>query len=278
MRIEDLDRARDAGAALQQLADLAELGIDWEKPVVRQTDRSQAYEAAIDYLVQQDLVYPCTCSRKDIQLAPSAPHAPPGAYPGTCRNLTEAERVAARNRIAPREPALRLRAPLSAQESSVWGMTRDGMIEFTDALAGRSWGRADDLVLRRGDGTIAYHLAVVVDDAHMGIDQVVRGDDLLSSAPRQILLQRMLGFSTPEYGHVPLVLGPTGKRLAKRDGAVTLKDLRAAGVGTAEVLSMLAHSLGLAGPGEAVTVSELLGRFEPRLLPTAPWEWHPPGE
>ena len=277
MRIDDLDRARDSGAAQQQLADLAALGIDWDGEVMRQSDRAAAYDRALASLSQRDLVYTCTCSRKDIQAAPTAPHAPPGAYPGTCRDLTDAERERRRDRIAPRAPALRLRVPTDAEHREHLGIHRDGTIDFTDALLGRSTGAVDDLVLRRGDGTVAYHLAAVVDDAHMGIDQVVRGSDLASSTPRQILLQRLLGYTTPTYAHVPLVLGPTGQRLAKRDGAVTLADLRARNVSADDVLQMLAVSLGLAGGGEHVTAQVLRARFDVKNLATEAWVWHPSG-
>jgi glutamyl-tRNA synthetase len=142
-------------------------------------------------------------------------------------------------------------------------------------MLGSVCGDIDDVVLRRGDGTVAYNLAVVVDDAEMGIDQVVRGDDLASSTPRQMLLQRLLGLPTPEYAHVPLVLGSTGARLAKRDGAVTLRQLQDQGVEPAEVLRTLAQSLGLADGREPVSTKLLLQRFDPELLPKTPWVWQP---
>lgn len=264
MRIEDLDRARDVGTAQQQLGDLAAIGLDWDGEPVLQTGRSAVYEAAIDQLGAAGLVYECTCTRKDILAAPSAPHAPPGAYPGTCRDRSEAEKEAARAEIAPRLPALRLRAPE--------GVTALG---FDDLLLGRASGAIDDFVLRRGDGTVAYNLAVVVDDAAMGIDQVVRGDDLAPSTPRQILLQRLLELPTPEYVHVPLVLGPSGKRLAKRDGAVTLAQLAVQGIGADEVRGLLAASLGLATSGERAMPRQILRRFDPARLPHAPWVWSP---
>ncbi|WP_446428994.1 tRNA glutamyl-Q(34) synthetase GluQRS [Leucobacter sp. 1207-22] len=268
MRIEDLDRARDAGSGEQQLADLASLGIEWDGPAVLQTDRGEDHAAAIAKLDDLGLLYECTCSRKDILAAPSAPHAPPGAYPGTCRDRTDAEREAARAAIAPRLPALRLRAPA--------GMNS---LKFVDVTLGDVVGDIDDFVLRRGDGTVAYNLAVVVDDAAMGVDQVVRGSDLAPSTPRQILLQQLLKLPTPpdvEYAHVPLVLGPSGQRLAKRDGAVTLPQLRAQGVTDAAVLRVLAESLGLIGrthEKEQITTDLLLERFDPRTLPRDPWTW-----
>lgn len=260
MRIEDLDRARDAGAAIRQLADLEALGIDWDGEPVIQSDRAPAHDAAIERLRDAGLVYECTCTRREILEAPSAPHAPPGAYPGTCRDRSDAERATACAEIAPRLPALRLRAPEGAREGS-----------FVDRLLGTLTGVVDDFVLRRGDGAVAYNLAVVVDDAAMGVDQVVRGDDLASSTPRQILLQKLLGLPTPEYVHVPLVLGTAGARLAKRDGAVTLRDLAEAGVGVDRVRETLAVSLGLAGEGEPVTMRELLARFDLARIPRQPW-------
>lgn len=272
MRIEDVDLGRDAGAADEQLAELAAIGIDWDGDPIYQTSRRIVHEGAIEELTSRGLVYECTCTRREIQEAPSAPHAPPGAYPGTCRDRSDEDRTAARDAIAPRLPALRLRAPEGLHE-----------LEFDDLLLGRTRGGIDDFVLRRGDGAIAYNLAVVVDDADMGVDQVVRGDDLASSTPRQILLQRLLGLPTPEYAHVPLVLGPGGARLAKRDGAVTLEDLAAHGVGAGEVRQRLAVSLGLAGARdnvapdanvlEPVTVAALLARFDPAVLPREPWVW-----
>lgn len=265
MRIEDLDRARDAGAGQAQLDDLEALGIDWDGDVVIQSERGADHEAAIVQLTAAGLTYECTCARKDILAAPRAPHAAPGAYPGTCRDRSDDERAAARAAIAPRLPALRLRAPSNLTSLS-----------FTDAVLGTVTGDIDDFVLRRGDGTVAYNLAVVVDDAAMGIDQIVRGDDLASSTPRQMLLQQLLGLPTPPeigYAHVPLVLGPTGARLAKRDGAVTLRELLSAGVSPADVLSELAASLDLATPGERVTIQQLLTRFDPAALPRTPWVW-----
>ncbi|MEJ6489290.1 tRNA glutamyl-Q(34) synthetase GluQRS [Leucobacter sp. USCH14] len=268
MRIEDLDRARDAGAATRQLEDLSRIGIDWDGEAVLQSTLGADHDAAIERLRAAGLVYECTCTRADILAAPTAPHAPPGAYPGTCRNRSDADRARERERIAPRRPALRLRVP---------GET--GAPEFSDRMMGRVAGDIDDFVLRRGDGTVAYNLAVVVDDASMGVDQIVRGDDLASSTPRQIVLQRLLELPSPpavEYAHAPLVLGPTGARLAKRDGAVTLSDLRADGITAADVRSALAQSLHLAAPGERVTADALVERFDPDAVPRTPWTWPGP--
>lgn len=242
LRVEDLDRVA-AGAEARQLADLAAIGLDWDGPVVRQSARTDLYAAALTRLD----VYECYCTRREILSAPSAPHAPEGAYPGTCRDLTGSQRAARR---LERPAALRLRA--SVNEFTV-----------TDVLHGEYTGTVDDFVLRRGDGTYAYNLAVVVDDAAQGVDQVVRGDDLLSSAPRQAYLATLLGDRPPTYAHVPMVLGPTGVRLAKRDGAVTLAERG----GPAVVLPELAASLGLRGG----TPRQMLDDFDPARLPREPW-------
>ena len=252
LRVEDLDRAR-SGAEDAQLRDLAAIGLTWDGPVVRQTDREPLYAAAIDRLTAAGLTYECFCTRREIQEAPSAPHAPQGAYPGTCRNLEEAEREARR---ALRPAAIRLRAAVA-----------EGTIR--DRLLGSFTGVVDDFVLRRADGVTAYNLAVVVDDGEQGIDQVVRGDDLLPSTPRQAYLAGLLNIPVPEYAHVPLVLNADGARLAKRDGAVTLADLAAAGVTADRVRDLLLASLGLpSGP-----LGDALAAFDPAALPREPWVW-----
>ena len=252
MRVEDLDRAR-AGAEAEQLRDLAAIGITWDGGVVRQTERGPLYEAAIGQLTAAGLTYECFCTRREIQEAPSAPHAPQGAYPGTCRKLSAAERESKRTA---RPAAIRLRS--AATEGTVH-----------DVLHGRYTGVVDDFVLRRNDGVTAYNLAVVVDDAAQGVDQVVRGDDLLPSTPRQAHLASLLNMPLPEYAHVPLVLNADGARLAKRDGAVTLGDLAASGVPVDEVRDALLGSLGLpAGPLERA-----LAVFDPAALPREPWVW-----
>lgn len=265
MRIEDIDRDRDAGAASRQLRDLSAIGLDWDGEPVLQRSRTTDHEGAITLLSQRGQVYECTCTRREIHEAVRAPHTPPGVYPGTCRDLSESERAAARARIAPRLPSLRLKVPEA--------MLVPSAVQFDDVMLGRVSGVVDDFVLQRGDGTVAYNLAVVVDDAHMGVDQVVRGDDLAPLTARQLVLMNLLGYRHPEYAHVPLVLGPTGARLAKRDGAVTLDDLAAEGVTAPQVRSVLAQSLSLAAPGECVTMTMMLDRFEPRHLPRTAWAW-----
>jgi glutamyl-tRNA synthetase len=211
MRMEDLDAGRvRPGYAEQQLADLAAIGLDWDGDVVYQSQRLALYDEALAAL--GDLVYECYCSRAEIREAASAPHGPlpEGAYPGTCLRLTAAE--LAEKRASGRAPALRIRADAAP-------------VAFEDRLHGHVEGVVDDFVVRRNDGAPAYNLAVVVDDAAQGIEEVVRGDDLLDTTPRQIFLARALGLPEPVYAHVPLVLGADGARLAKRHGDVTLREV-----------------------------------------------------
>ncbi|GGK69656.1 tRNA glutamyl-Q(34) synthetase GluQRS [Nocardia camponoti] len=257
LRVDDLDRVR-AGAAEQQLADLAAIGIDWDGPVAYQSTRTDAYDAAIAELAAAGRTYECYCTRREIQEAATAPHGPMGAYPGTCRELTTAQRD--QRRASGRPAAIRLRADVDS-------------FTFHDQLHGEYTGAVDDLVLRRGDGIPAYNLTVVVDDADQGVDQVVRGDDLLPSTPRQAYLATLLGLAVPTYAHVPLVLNPEGKRLAKRDGAVTLSDRRAAGDTPQDVVALIADSLGY----RARTTAELRELFDAAQLPRNPWILDPTG-
>jgi glutamyl-tRNA synthetase len=252
--MEDLDRATSSQLHEQrQLADLASIGIDWDGEVVRQSDRFDLYHSAIDRLRAADLIYPCYCTRREIRAeiesAASAPHVntADGAYPGTCRELTSAQ--LSERESSGRPPAWRLR-------------TDRDQVRVVDEVAGSYSGVVDDFVVARADGVPAYNLAVVVDDELQGVTQVVRGDDLLSSTPRHVHLQRLLGYSTPLYLHVPLVYGPDGQRLAKRDGAVTLADLAGCGIGVAAVQSALVRSIGLAVPEAGVDVNQLIDKFE----------------
>ncbi len=260
VRMEDLDRVQSKPEhESAQLRDLAAIGIDWDGPVLRQSERFDLYDAAIEKLAAAGLVYECFCSRRDIrrdiEAAASAPHGPPGSYPGTCRELTEAEREA---RLASgRPPALRLR-------------TNGETFEFVDRLAGASAGGVDDVVLRRNDGVPAYNLAVVIDDGLQGVTDVVRGDDLLPSTPRQLLLQRLLGIEAPSYLHIPLVHGADGERLAKSHGATTLRELADHGIGADRVVSWIADSLGLAAADEPVDLADLVDRFDAAALPPGP--------
>lgn len=256
LRVDDLEPSEEAVRhEQQQLDDLRALGFDWDLPVVRQSQRRAAHEAAIDRLAALGRTFPCWCSRREIREAAQAPHGAVSRYPGTCRDLTEAEQAA--RAASGRPAALRLR--VSGERVTV-----------RDRLHGEVSGVVDDIVVRRNDGTVAYHLATVVDDAWMGVEEVVRADDLLDSTPSQAYLAQLLGLPVPAYAHVPLVVAPDGARLAKRHGAVTLGDLELA---PAEVLGLLAASVGLASAGERVMMPQLLDRFDPSALPTEPWVW-----
>ena len=252
LRMEDLDAARvRPGSAEQQLADLAAIGLDWDGEVEFQSRRMDRYEAAIEALRAAGRVYECFCTRAEIRAAASAPHGPlpEGAYPGTCLRLAPAELEARRS--SGRPPALRVRAEAER-------------VAFEDRLLGEVSGVVDDFVLRRNDGAPAYNLAVVVDDAEQGIGEVVRGADLVDSTPRQLFLARLLGLPAPRYAHVPLVLGPDGARLAKRHGAVTLREVPAAAA-----RAWMAGSLGL----PEVPPDELAGAFDPATVPREPTYW-----
>jgi len=254
LRIEDLDGARvRPGSADQQLADLAALGVTFDGEPVVESQRLAAYEEALGTLA--DSTYECFCSRREIAQAASAPHGAVARYPGTCRNLTEVERS---TRRLTRQPALRLRANGARQT-------------VHDTLHGEITAEVDDIVLRRNDGVPAYNLAVVVDDAFSGIDQVVRGDDLLPAAVSQAQLAELLGYQPPIYAHVPLAVNVEGRRLAKRDGAVTLTELAALGMKPTDVLGWIAESLSLAAPGEPVSLNAMLERFIPERLLREPW-------
>lgn len=261
VRMEDLDRVNSSPEhEAQQLADLAALGIDWDGAVVRQSERFDRYHQAIDSLTERGLTYECFCTRREVRAeiddAPRAPHLPTDAYPGTCRDLTEATRR--RHIDAGRRPAIRLRAGSGTEPGDV------DEIDVVDQVAGRFASAVDDVVLRRNDGIPSYHVAVVTDDAAQGVTQVVRADDLLPSTPRQIHLQRLLGLPTPEYAHVPLVVGPDGERLAKRHGAVTLGALADLGHTPTDVIRWIARSVDIdpAIAASATSVGDLVDGFE----------------
>jgi glutamyl-tRNA synthetase len=250
VRMEDLDYGRvRPDAAARQLEDLAALGLDWDGEVVFQSSRISAYHEAVERLRAEGRVYECFCTRAEIRAAPSAPHESlgEGAYPGTCLHLSEGERR--RKRAGGRPPALRVRADAAR-------------VSFVDRLHGAQEGVVDDFVIERNDGAPAYNLAVVVDDAWQRIGEVVRGDDLLATTPRQLFLADLLGLPRPSYAHVPLVLGPDGARLAKRHGAVTLDD-----VSPRSALGWMAATLGLP---PAASAAELLEGFDPDRLPREP--------
>ena len=264
LRIEDLDTARcPRRYAEQMIEDLLWLGLDWDEGPETggpdepyfQSRRTALYQAALERLELQGLVYPCFCTRAELHAA-SAPHREDGqtVYAGTCRGLTPQERA---ERAKRRSPALRLRVP---------GRT----VSFTDGHMGpyvenleRDCG---DFLLRRSDGMFAYQLAVVVDDAAMGVTEVVRGADLLSSTPRQLYLYQLLGLTPPEFYHAPLLLAPDGRRLSKRDADAGLDILRDR-VTAEALLGRLAQLAGFHPSGEPSTAAGLLEEFSWERVP-----------
>ena len=265
LRLEDLDRARCKPAFCAGVEeDLRWLGLDWDEgglgggALYRQSLRDEAYRAALEQLAAKDLLYPCFCTRGQLHAA-SAPHRSDGdvIYPGTCRELTDEERA---ERAKMRKPAVRIRVP-------------DEEIGFVDRLQGAySENLAQmcgDFILRRSDGVFAYQLAVVVDDAAMGVTEVVRGQDLLTSTPRQIYLQRLLGFDTPSYCHVPLLCAADGRRLSKREADLTLQALRKSGVAPETIVGRLAYAAGLIDRPEPITPRELVPLYAVEKLPRA---------
>jgi glutamyl-tRNA synthetase len=260
MRVEDIDLPRvRPGVAERQLRELRWLGLDWDGPPVFQSQRTPLYEEALRKL--RDHVYDCFCSRAEIAAAASAPHGDEGPrYPGTCAQLTAAQRA---QRKRTRAPSLRLRVP-------------PGPIAFTDEIAGPQsfdvQATIGDFVLRRADGIFAYQLAVTVDDGAMGITQVLRGADLLSSTPRQILLHRLLGQAEPRWAHAPLVLSESGERLSKRDAPQSLSSLRGGAINPQHVIAQLARLCGIdldLGISQCEP-RDLLGRFSLSRVPRQP--------
>jgi glutamyl-tRNA synthetase len=263
LRIEDLDGPRvKPGADVAAIDDLKWLGIDWDTGPTRQSDRADAYRIAVDRLLKQGDAYPCICTRAEIESAASAPHAEDGSpvYPGTCRGRFAS--VDEARRASPREPAIRFAVP------------RDRVMTIRDQFAGeRSFDvsrELGDFVIYKNDGTAAYQLAVVIDDADAGVTQVVRGDDLLDSAPRQVLLYEALARADriPTYTHLPLVVGPDGRRLAKRHGDSRLSHYRAQGFSRDRVLRRLAPWCGVDPTGlHEMSLQAWLDQFDERAIP-----------
>ncbi len=272
MRVDDLDFGRvRPGIMERQLDELRWLGLDWDEgpdvggphePYV-QSERGVLYDAALRRLAERGLLFECTCSRRDIAAAASAPHAGEEGprYPGTCRERRADPTVSSLLAHGRSQVALRMRV-------------EPGEVCFGDLLMGRccfdASGETGDFVVRRKDGAAAYQLAVVVDDDAMRITHVVRGGDLLSSTARQILLYEALDLPAPRFLHVPLMLGDDGERLAKRHGSVSLADLRARGVRPERVTGWLAATCGLADEGEEVSARGLVSRFSVDALPRDP--------
>ncbi len=268
-RIEDLDATRSRyEAAEASLIDLRWLGLDWDEGPDRpgpsypyvQSWRKSSYEASLDRLKRAGLVYPCTCTRADIERAAAAPHAEDEGptYPGTCarRRVEDAES------LGDRSFAWRFRVPNGSVE---WIDRFRGTIQLDPARLG-----GDFVVGRSGVGP-SYQLAVVHDDATMGVTEVVRGDDLIPSTPRQILLYRALGWTPPSYAHVPLAVDTDGRRLAKRDGSLKLATLREAGVDPRRLVGWIAKACGWSNRVEPSTPADWLDRFNLGAIPRTPW-------
>ena len=249
LRMEDLDpdRTNDEYAALIR-DDLRWLGLDWDEEQPPQSARTAAYCRALEALDAMGLIYPCYCSRSELHAA-SAPHGSDGTYvyPGTCRDLSPAQRAA-----KTRPPALRLRVP-------------NETVRFTDGVQGEHTENLEtdcgDFILRRSDGVFAYQLAVVCDDGDGGVTEVVRGADLLGSTARQMYLQRLLGYPTPAYCHIPMLLAPDGRRLSKRDRDLDLGVLRQR-LRPEALLGLLAAAAGLTDSPAPISAAELAAQFD----------------
>ena len=248
LRMEDLDTQRTSGEFAEVLRDdLAWLGLDYDRETPPQSRRSGVYDAYFETLRQRGLLYPCYCTRSQLHSV-NAPHLSDGTYvyPGTCRNLTDAERAR-----FDRKPAWRVMVP-----DKVWAVEDKVQGHYELNLATD----CGDMVVRRADGVYVYQLAVTVDDGEAGVTEVVRGMDLLSSAPRQMYLQDLFGFPHPEYGHVPMLLAPDGRRLSKRDRDLDLGELRKR-VTPEQLIGTLAYAGGLMDRKCAISARELAGEF-----------------
>lgn len=262
LRMEDIDRPRARPAVAEQiLSDMRWLGLDWDEgpdlggpcaPYV-QSEREALYRKALDRLRQDGWVYPCFCSRAELLAVASAPHglaAEGPVYPGTCRGLSPAQQ--AERAAHGKSPSLRFAMPPEP-------------CEFLDLVAGSqrfAAGAGGDFVVLRSDGIVAYQLAVTVDDADMGITHVLRGWDLLDSTPRQLMLYRALSLPAPQFAHVPLLLGPDGRRLSKRYGSVGVAAIRDAGTAPETLIGCLAHLTGLIDSPEPARPADLLPHFD----------------
>jgi glutamyl-tRNA synthetase len=267
LRMEDIDSPRiKPGADEQAIEDLQWLGLDWDDGPLVQTERLDRYRESLDRLIAAERVYPCSCTRSDIAAAASAPQAGQEGpkYPGTCsgRTATDAAALAAVGQPF----AWRYRAT-----------DRDRLI--VDLVAGPQVQNVasdlGDFVIVKADGTPAYQLAVVVDDHAMGVTEVLRGNDLLPSAFRQLELYEALGWNPPQFAHVPLVVGHDGRRLAKRHGDTRLATLRQQGIRAEELIGQLAWSCGLRDRSTTCSAADLLADFSLDLIPRQPWVYPP---
>ena len=256
LRVEDLDiRAHNPQYTSLLLDDLQWLGLTWDKGPYYQSERTELYQEALLDLRQQGLLYPCFCSRADLHAA-QAPHASDGTYvyAGTCRNLSQSERE---ELSAHKVPATRMRVPNKTYvfEDKVYDQTSQNLSKL-----------CGDFIVQRADEVFAYQLAVVVDDADMGVTEVVRGSDLLSSTPRQLYLQDVLGFSHPIYAHLPLLVAPDGRRLSKRNHDLDIGVLRSQGKTPEEILGFLAYCVGLTKENEPLSAVQIANRFSWEIL------------
>jgi glutamyl-tRNA synthetase len=260
LRIEDLDPGRSRTEFTEMLyRDLEYLGIEWDETPLVQSERLKIYDQALERLAAAGMVYSCFCSRAEVQRSASAPHGPLDegpVYPGTCARLSP-QQIAARN---DRKPSVRFRAPDAeiCFDDEVLGLTCQNVAEAVG-----------DFVVRRNDGVASYQLAVVVDDASSEVTHVLRGSDLLTSTPRQITLYRALGFEVPQFAHVPLLVAPDGKRMAKRDGAMTVARMREQKVDARKVVGLLARWAHLCEE-DTVSTRELVAGFSLKKLAPGP--------
>ena len=256
LRIEDLDpRAQRREVVELLMRDLEWLGLTWDEGPYFQSERTAIYQAAVDKLTAQGLTYPCFCTRAELH-ATSAPHASDGTYlyQGTCRDLS-AKEIA--RKAAVRPPATRLKVPPVSDPSGTITWTDLAFGPQTEVLAQE----CGDFLVRRSDDIFAYQLAVVVDDCLMGVNQVVRGSDLLGSSARQTYLARLLGYEPPMFGHVPLLVAHDGRRLSKRDHDLDLGSLREAGLSSSRIIGALASMAGLVPAGTVATPEDLIPAF-----------------
>ncbi len=270
LRIEDIDASRVRPEALGDAAEvLGWLGLDWDEGPDRprplgpylQSERKPLYDAALERLKADERVYPCTCTRADIARAASAPHSGDEgpSYPGTCSGRSVGDARA----LGDRPYSWRFRVP-------------SGRVDWWDLIRGPSWAdpreSGGDFVVGRSSGEPAYQLAVVCDDAAMGVNQVIRGEDLVTSTPRQILLYRAFRREPPTFGHVPLVFGADGRKLAKRDDSIKLATLRELGADPMRLVGVLAESLGMAGEAVPSRPADWLARFDWQRIARTRWE------